>query len=110
MNHKQTSAVLAGLRLLQANFNNLPEGINGIFNDGGMNDMTLEDIDQLCENLNGPDYMVIAIGNPFDGLRLVGPFFGGLDAANYADGSSGFKGIDDPYHIVRLDEPEEDTV
>lgn len=108
MNKLEHNAVLAGLRLLQANLQNLPEGICGIFNDGGMNTMKLEDIDALCEQINANDLMVIAVGNPFDGLRLIGPFHGGAEASDYAD-QAWHEGNSEPFHIVRLDEPEEGT-
>ncbi len=107
MNKQETNAVLAGLRLLQANMKDLPEGICGIFNDGGMNSITLEQIDALCQKLNRPDLMVIAVGNAFDGLRLIGPFFGGEIAMEYAS-EAWHEGNTEDWHIVRLDEPDEE--
>jgi len=46
---------------------------------------------------------VIALGNPFDGISLTGPFWSHNEALNYAD--SEFMGYD--WTILSLDPPEE---
>jgi hypothetical protein len=44
---------------------------------------------------------VVAVGNPFDGITLFGPFQDETEALEWAEGTSG------DWHIVHLEEVEE---
>lgn len=51
----EISAILAGLRLLQGS-NRVPAPINEIMTNGGdINPLSLDEIDALCERINGGD-------------------------------------------------------
>lgn len=104
MKKPELNAVLAGLRLLQANLNSLPEGICGIFNDGGMNPITLEQIDSLCESLNTEEPHILAVGNVNSGINFIGPF------PNYETAMEAGEDVrDEDWHVIQLELPEEET-
>lgn len=111
MKKLEVNAVLAGLRLLQEmrDAGRVPEAILEVFHgdEPDVRPLTNEQIDELCQSLNFAEYHAIALWSPFEGLRLIGPFNGSGKASEYAQ-EAWHEGNDEPFHIVKLEDPQED--